>query len=132
MPNDLLLDTNGDLDMTTGLLTLVEGVDAIAQHIRTRLRLFVGEWFLDTRAGTPYYEIILVKNPDMTAIAAALRKVIGETPGVISIVSYAQTVNRTTRALTVTFTVMVEDGPLTLAETIALYGSAIYDESVYL
>ena len=44
----LALDpTTGDLLLTAGRLSLVEGVDAVAQRLDGRLSLWVGEWFAE-------------------------------------------------------------------------------------
>lgn len=43
---DLKLDiASDDIDVSTGDLVLVEGTDAIIQHLQIRLRFFLGEWF---------------------------------------------------------------------------------------
>ena len=41
----------GDLSLADGRLSLVEGVDAVAQRLGGRLRLWRGEWFYDYDAG---------------------------------------------------------------------------------
>ena len=55
------LNSDGDLDFSSGGLELLEGVDEIVQKLDTRLQFFLGEWFLDQRLGIPYYEDILIK-----------------------------------------------------------------------
>src|SRR6478752_2230488 len=93
---DLSLDlvassaTYGDLLVAGGDLVLTSDVDPrgahpVLQDILTRLRTFQGEWFLDTTIGVPYYQTILVKAPDMTAIATALKDQILSTPGVLTL-----------------------------------------------
>lgn len=44
-------------------LQLVTGAAYTRQSIGIRLRFFLGEWFLDTSQGIPYYQNILKKLP---------------------------------------------------------------------
>lgn len=75
----------GDLRLTNGQLTLVDGNDAVRQHLINRLRIFLGEWFLDRRIGIPFFRDILVKNPDRPAIRSIFRRTIRETPGITAV-----------------------------------------------
>ena len=60
---DILLDANGDLDISKrGDISLG---DSVAQKIRIRLLWFEGEWRWDTDEGLPYFDGLLVKNPDV-------------------------------------------------------------------
>ncbi len=69
---DLALTKDGDLEIETFDLQIVEGRDQVAQRLKTRLKTWLGEWFLDTDWGVPYLESILVKNPDFTRVNAVL------------------------------------------------------------
>lgn len=100
---DIKLDTTGDIDLTTGDLVLLEGPDAIAQHLRIRLRFYLGEWYLDTRIGIPYFQTILVKGARLNIVRAIFRKVILTTPGVEGLRSLDLEYEGVTRKLTVTF-----------------------------
>lgn len=110
--SDILLDTNGDIDITTvsNSLSLVTETDAIAQHLRIRLRTFLGEWFLDTRIGMPYFEEFLVKNPNKLVLDARIREAVLETPGIIAVGSINYELVGATRALTITFTATLQSG----------------------
>jgi hypothetical protein len=92
---ELEIDTaTGDLAFPPRLLV---GAAAIAQRLRTRLLFFKKEWFLDQRQGMPYYEQILVKNPDLTLVQSIFRRAILSTPGVLSISRFGivhDTINR--------------------------------------
>lgn len=93
----------GDLALTDGQITLTPDLKtAVAQHIVIRLRTFFGEWFLDTREGVPYFEIVFIKNPNMARITAIFRAVILETPGVSSLSRLVLDTDPVTRALSVT------------------------------
>jgi len=82
---DLKLDTFGELDLSSGDLQFVTGADAVAQHLRIRLRFFLGEWFLDTRVGIPYFSVFFIKQPNLAAIEAIYRRAIQTVPGVDSL-----------------------------------------------
>ena len=77
---------------------------AVEQAIYTRLRLWLGEWFVDVTDGTPYLTGVLgeryAKNPD----AAIKARILG-TPGVESLTAYSSTFDGTSRTLTVNATV---------------------------
>lgn len=52
---DLRLDTlTGDLDISSGGLSLIRGVEQSAQNLRTALTINLGEWFVDVLSGIPY------------------------------------------------------------------------------
>ena len=101
---DLQLDTTGDLLVQDDELKLVIDDDAIVQHTSIRLRFFQGEFFLDTRLGVPYFDQILIKNPDLVAIRGILREAILETPGIQALDAFTTDFDAATRKLTVTFT----------------------------
>lgn len=102
---DLALDpATGDLDLTGRRLRLTEpGAESVAQKLRVRLRLFKGEWHLDTSVGVPYYTDVLGRQ-SQTAVEALLRRVIVTCPGVLSLESFVLTVNAD-RTATLTFAV---------------------------
>ncbi len=110
---DLKLTTLDDIDFSTEDLEVLDGINAIAQHIRIRLRFFLGEWFLDTRVGVPYYRQILIKGANENIVRETLRRVISETPGVASIEEFSFTfgdAERQARKLVVNFLVKTDTG----------------------
>ena len=110
---DLRLDPDtGDLDVTGGQLALVSDSAAIAQAVRCHLSFFKGEWFLDITAGLPYFEQILVKNPNIPALNAVYEKAILAVPGVSSLVSLVLDYDSAARTLAVTFRATTDDGEL--------------------
>lgn len=83
---DILLDVvTDDIDLSTGGLQLVTGIDAILQNSRIRFRFFKGEWFLNTTEGIPYFENILIKNPNSITMQSIFRQVILTTEGIASL-----------------------------------------------
>lgn len=109
------LDENGDI-VTQGT-QFIGGVDEIAQTIRTRLRLFLGEYFRDISDGTPWFEQILGKGVSMDAREAALRNRIVRTPGVIRLTQFSTDFDVNTRKYTVTAGVLTTYGLATVTES---------------
>lgn len=103
-----------------GDLVLVSGRDAVRQHLAIRLRTFLGECFLDTRVGMPYFQQILVKDPNVSAVRALYRKAIMTTPGVTDLKALEVTVDWSTRTASVAFAVETTDGDLELIQEMVL------------
>src|SRR5437667_12690157 len=85
-PRDLAIgDEDGDLVVARCDLVLTYGLESIRQDVRARLRFFAGEWFLNTDEGVPYFEHVLVKNPDQSLLRSVFRDVILGARGVIDV-----------------------------------------------
>jgi hypothetical protein len=107
---DLLLDAESeDLDLSDDQVTLVDGADAIRQHLQVRFRLFKGECFLNTNVGMPYFQRILVKNPNLLAIRGIFRRAIIATPGIEQILTFAFEFDAATRVATLTFSAKTDE-----------------------
>lgn len=113
---DAKLTTNDDIDLSTGDIVLLEGVEAIEQHLLIRLRFFLGEWMLNRTLGIPYFEEILKKAPDPNLVKSIFRETILATPGVLRINSFSATLEAETRKLTIDFEALTEEGPLNFNE----------------
>lgn len=100
---DLHLE-HGDLVWTTDLAV------EVAQRLRVRFRFFRGEWFLDLREGTPWYQEILGKGASDATIRAIFSNVIRTCPGVSSLVSISFEMDRSERELVLDFEAKLEDG----------------------
>ena len=108
--SDIALDSDGDLLIENNSLVLVKGDDAIVQHLTIRFRFFLGEWFLDTRLGIPYFREILIKNPDLSRVRGIFRQVVLTTPGIESLVEFGLDFESAIRKLTVNFRARKTDG----------------------
>lgn len=107
------LDAAGDMTFGAGSTNfLVNTPDAVAQAVMTRLRLLTGEWFLDTREGTPYASQILGRNTEAT-YDQAIRERILDTEGVDELVSYSSSL--VGRRLSVEATIDTVYGQATLS-----------------
>ena len=87
----------------------VNQVEAVAQAVLTRLKLWSGEWFIDTSDGTPWGSEVLGKYT-MGTYDTVLKERILATPGVVQLQSYSSTFNAQTRALTVRATITTAYG----------------------
>ena len=110
---DLKLDQlTHDLVIENGDLVLVTEAEALVQNIKVRLYTFYGEWAFDTTQGVPYFEDILVKNPNISNIQAILKNVILETKGVTKLSSFIFEYEPRTRSASLVFTVESEFGTI--------------------
>ncbi len=74
---------SGDIDMTSGKVTIVRDPDqCTAIKLTNRFKLFLGEWFRDSRIGVPYIQLVFVKNPDLGSIGQLFKRVATQTPNV--------------------------------------------------
>lgn len=89
---------NGDI-VTSGE-HFAKGKEATRQGVIRRLRLFLGEYFLDATDGTAWFNGILGKTDQDFAEAALKRRII-TTPGVIGISSFLLTIEQTERRIVV-------------------------------
>jgi hypothetical protein len=112
------LDSNHDIVMGHGAQDYLSGAASTAQRVQCNLLLILGEYFLDTSAGVPWIqpdssgiEPILGKMPANRAYAEArIKAAILATDGVDSITAFDLSVDRATRAITVTARGVSVDG----------------------
>ena len=83
---------------------LVNSPAAVGQSVTTRLKLWLGEWFLNTKAGTPWLTQVLGKNTQ-SLYDTAIRTVVLQTFGVTSIDDYTSTLDTQKRSLAVSMTI---------------------------
>lgn len=90
------LDANGDYVLGPNAF-LANSPETVAQAVETRLKLWLSEWFVDTKDGTPWNEKVLGKrlpgkNPDV----AIKQRILG-TPGVTQITAFSSSFDGDTR-----------------------------------
>jgi hypothetical protein len=88
-------------DYTVSVPFLYNSPVCVAQAIETRLLLYLGEWFLDTSDGTPWFQSILGKPYSSNLDIYVKQRILG-TPNVTSIVSFTSAFNGPTRTYTMT------------------------------
>jgi hypothetical protein len=91
--------------------------EAPAQAVYTRLRLELGEWFLDTSDGTDWRVEVLGKYTASTRDMVIRARILG-TPGISEMVTYASGFDANTRQYTFTATLNTVYGPVRIAETL--------------
>lgn len=104
-----MLDGNGDYVFGRGRHAYLEGAEAVAQAIKTRLLLLYSEWWEDREDGLPLWERILSSpgSPDnIKAVDFLFKERIDNTEGVLSLMAYDSDFNHDTR--TYTFRAVVE------------------------
>ena len=75
----------GDLDVSTGSFVSLTGPEYAKQKIAQRFKLLLGEWFLDTTKGVPWFQSVLVKNPNLELIKSLFRDEILAVPGIVGV-----------------------------------------------
>jgi hypothetical protein len=92
--------SGGELAIEGGDLVLLDGSDAIRQHLECRLRFVRGEWFLDQNAGVPYFEEIFGRH-QVSSVAAIFSKEIRDTPHISELVDLTPRFDGVTRKLSI-------------------------------
>ena len=107
----LALTQSGDLDLSSGNIRVIDdAAECLALKIRQRYRMLLGEWFLDTRQGIPYLQLVLVKNPNLGVVQGVLRKVLEVTEGVKAIDEFDLQYDADARTAAFTFKVTTTAG----------------------
>lgn len=98
MTVNLKLDADGKLIIVKGAPVLV---DSTVQRVNTRLRMLMGEWFLDLADGVPYLQRILVANVNLDHVRSYITNRVLNTEGVKGIQSLDLTFDKVRRKLTI-------------------------------
>ena len=118
--NDTSSPSFNDAVFINGPLTL-EGVsstpaEVVAQRLQIRLQSFLGEWFINTAYGVPYWQRLLGKKINKTAVDRIFQEQILSERGVREITSFSSTLKN--RIYEMSFRVRALDGSQT--ETISI------------
>ena len=109
------VDAAGDMQFGQGQANFFRDVpDAVAQIVLSRLQLYQGEFFLDTRDGTPWRTQVLGKYTGPTRDMVIRSRILG-TPGCTAITDYNSAVNRDTRGFAAQATINTTYGATTVA-----------------
>lgn len=97
----------------------IDTAQAVGQAVETRLKLWLGEWFLNTADGTDWQGKVL--GPRTSAVRdAMLRQRILETPNVNSIDTYSSQFDGNTRTFSVQASITTAFGAATVS---AIFGT---------
>lgn len=102
------LEDSGDI--TTSGEQFINSVEEIAQTVRTRLKLFLGEYFRNINDGTPWFQDILGKGQSLAVKDATIKRRVLQTPGVISIFDFNTDFDPQLRTYSVSMGVVTEFG----------------------
>lgn len=118
---NLAIDANGELVLKNGNLVLASDGDAIKQAIQVQLNTFLGEWFLDDptnpKVGVPYFQSVLVKNPNPDLLRKTFYDAILAVRGVVAVVELDLQFKSATRTLIVVWRAMTDAGQLISGQT---------------
>lgn len=92
-----------DFVFVGGNITLLAtgSLQECAQELNARFGFGKGEWFLDIQQGFPWMQAVLVKGPDLRAIAQMFSSMILTTPGVKKVLALPLSFAASIRKLTV-------------------------------
>ncbi len=104
-------ENDGDFSIPIRLVT--DPDEETALRLTNRFRLFMGEWYLDTRVGVPWYQRILgQKEGNLPAIRTLVENIVRYTPGVQEVVSIDLTYTRASRELSISVRARTQSGAI--------------------
>lgn len=110
---DLRLNPSGDIEIYNFSFRLtIDTIDRIKQKIRIKLRLFLGEYYLDISKGVPFFEKVLKKNPNISEIDFIFKSQILEVEEVSKLLEYNAEFDTALRKYTVDFKALLIDGSI--------------------
>ncbi len=109
---DLLLDDDHDIALSGADLGLVSDGDAIRQAADIHLQFFAEEWFLDLTAGVPWFQSILVKNPNIPAITEIFKAELLSVTGILDVSQMGVSYTAATRTMLVNWSATSDLGEL--------------------
>ena len=101
---DILLTENGDIRLENTDISLTQ---SIRQAIKIRLQWFFAEWRFERSWGVPYFENVVIKNPNLQQIKQIIRKEISAVDGVQSVNQVEISHERAARQAKITFSVTI-------------------------
>lgn len=105
--NDLVLTSDSDPN----------GQNPILQDILQKMRLFLGEWFLNNKIGVPYLQRIFIKNPKISEIEAVFINLILSVSGVDSLIDFSLDVDYANRSFSINFSAQTTRGIINYSGT---------------
>jgi hypothetical protein len=107
MRDDLLLDNGGDLKINgNGDIVLTE---SMRQAVLIRLRWFFAEWRFAPEFGVPWFEDVLVKNPNDARIRRIIREECMQVDGVKDVRGVTLAVDSATREAVIYLKIITEE-----------------------
>ncbi len=97
-------------DIVTSGVQFISGAEEVAQTVRTRLNLFLGEYFRDITDGTPWFEQVLGKGSSLATKEAVIKNRIVRTENVTRLTSFDTDFDIATRVYIVTTGILTPFG----------------------
>lgn len=115
---DLMIDENGRFvsEQFAPIHSRSE-LEFVQYKLRTELKFFLGEYFLNSEKGVDYFGKILKKNPDMNQVSAEIKRALMSVPGVKRLTAFSYAI--TGRELSVKFSAALSSGD-TLSDTVSV------------
>jgi hypothetical protein len=109
---DMVLPKIGGLTLppNAGPIVVTDPGQATRILLDNKLAMWLGEWFLDTRQGTPWLAILGVKNPDLNAFRQMISGILLATPPVAAANDVSLVFDRRTRHLAYSWTATLLSG----------------------
>jgi hypothetical protein len=104
------LDEDGDLALGKDQFLTGYTAEEVAQNVLTRLKFFLGEWFLDTTDGTDWFGSVLGKGSALASRESVIRRRILLTPGCAGMTAFSMITDIATRQLTVSASIVSSSG----------------------
>lgn len=98
----IAVDGSNNIILSNYNLSFKTENESVAQRVRGRLELWLGEYFLDTSLGTPYLEQIFGVNRYQTLSAAIKQQIVAD-PEVLDITQFSVTDPDVNRHVVVVF-----------------------------
>ena len=114
---DIMLTADGDLSVSaSGDISINDGV---CQAVRIRLLWIFGEWKFAPEYGIPYFEYMLVKNPDIELIRRIVRDGAMSVDKVADVRNIGIEIDKRLRTLFITLEIITDDN--TYREGVLVY-----------
>ena len=104
---DILLTQNGDLSIDER--GDVRITDSVRQAVRIRLLWIFNEWRFALQFGVPYFEEILIKNPNIERMRRHVRDEAMSVDGVLDARNIRITIDKPARSATVTLDIVTTE-----------------------
>ncbi|ALR06699.1 hypothetical protein XFHB_07975 [Xylella fastidiosa] len=99
------VDSQGDWTFGNGRGNYAAASDGVAQRVKTRLRSFRGNWFLDLDHGLPWLDL-MERPADLVHLEREVKRCILTTEGVRRLTAFSMALDADTRTFTIQVTLL--------------------------
>lgn len=110
------LNAQNDIFVENGSFRTTSDGAEVAQHVRTRLQFFEGEWFLDLSAGIPWIQDIFTRPANLVRAETLIKNEITTTPGVLRLIEFEVNFDNASRRMFITGSAQTDFGTIDLSE----------------